>query len=108
MGLLNWNIPWWRVDRKGGKMDKVRVFITDWQVLFRDGIHFTLSGVDEFEVIGEATNNEEAFQAIEANPPGVAILNTDRSQPSGIEITRRIKQNLPEVKVILIMDNYND
>ncbi len=89
-------------------MEKVKVFITDWQVLFREGIHFTLSGEDDFEVIGEATNNEEAFEFIEKNPPGVAILNADRTQPSGIEVTRRIKKDLPTVGVILIMDNYDD
>lgn len=89
-------------------MDKIKVFITDWQVLFREGIHFTLSGEEDFEVIGEATNNEEALESIEKNPPGVAILNADRTQPSGIEVTRRIQKNLPAVRVILIMDNYND
>ncbi len=89
-------------------MDKVKVFITDWQVLFREGIHFTLSGEKDFEVVGEATNNEEAFEFIENNPPGLAILNADRTQPSGIEVTRRIQKNLPAVRVILIMDSYND
>jgi len=89
-------------------MEKVKVFITDWQVLFREGIHFTLSGEEDFEVIGEATNNEEALSFIESNPPGVAILNADRTQPSGIEITRTIKKDNPAVGVILIMDNYND
>lgn len=89
-------------------MDKVKVFITDWQILFREGIHFTLSGEEDFEVIGEATNNQEAFEFIEKNPPGLAILNADRTQPSGIEVTRRIQKNLPAVKVILIMDKYND
>ncbi|MFC1873912.1 response regulator [Chloroflexota bacterium] len=89
-------------------MEKISVFISDWQVLFREGIHFVLSGEEEFDIIGEATNNEEALSAIEKNPPKVAIFNADRDKPSGIEITRRIKQNLPAVVIILIMDNYND
>jgi len=89
-------------------MEKIRVFLTDWQVLFREGIHFTLSGEEDIEVIGEATNNEEALNLIETNPPTVAILNVNQSKPSGIEITRRIKQNLPSVAVILVMDNQND
>ena len=89
-------------------MEKVQVFLTDWQVLFREGIHFTLSGEEDFEVVGEATNNEEALNFIEKNPPGVAIFNVDRGKPTGIEITRRIKQNLPSVSVILIMDSENE
>jgi len=88
-------------------LEKVSVFLADWQVLFREGIHFTLSGEEDFEVIGEATNNEEALDFIEKNPPGIAIFNTDRGKPSGIEITRRIKQNQPSIAIILVMDTYN-
>jgi len=86
-------------------MGKVSVVLADWQVLFREGIHFTLSGEEDIEVIGEATNNEEALNLIERNPPTVAVLNIDRGKPSGIEVTRRIKQNLPSVSLILIMDS---
>ncbi len=89
-------------------MEKIKVFLADWQVLFREGIHFTLSGEEDFEVIGETTNNEEALAFIEKNPPKVAIFNADRGKPSGIEITRRIKQNLPSVAIIIIMDTYNE
>ena len=38
-------------------MGKVSVFLADWQVLFREGIHFTLSGEEDMDVIGEATDN---------------------------------------------------
>ena len=86
-------------------MEKISVFLADWQVLFREGIHFTLSGEEDIEVIGEAIDNEEALNFIETNPPSVAILNADRSGLSGIKVTRRIKQNLASVSVILIMDS---
>ena len=86
-------------------METVSVVLADWQVLFREGIHFTLSGEEDIEVIGEVTNSEEALNFIEANPPNVAILNADRGELSGIDVTGRIKQNLPSVSVILIMDS---
>jgi len=89
-------------------METVSVVLADWQVLFREGIHFTLSGEEDIEVIGEVTDGEEALNFIEANPPSVAILNADRGELSGIEVTSRIKQNLPSVSVILIMDNDNE
>ncbi len=89
-------------------MEKVSVFLADWQVLFREGIHFTLSGEEDMEVIGEDTENEQALAHIEANPPTVAILNVNRDKFSGVEVARHIKQNLPEVSVILIMDTENE
>lgn len=90
-------------------MDKISVFLADWQVLFREGIHFTLSGEEDFEVIGEATNSEDALNFIQTNPPKVAVLNTNHKEfGGGILVSRHIKRNLPSVAVILIMDNYDE
>jgi DNA-binding NarL/FixJ family response regulator len=89
-------------------MDKVRVFLSDPQVLFREGIHFILSGEDDFEVIGETTSNEEAFTHLEVNPPNIAILSMLDGKYDGPEITRRIKRSLPSVSVILTMDKTDE
>ena len=89
-------------------MEKISVFLADWQVLFREGIHFTLSGEDDMDVIGEVTNNEEALNFIEANQPKVAILNVNHSKLTGVEVTRRIKASFPSVTVILIMDGEDE
>jgi DNA-binding NarL/FixJ family response regulator len=89
-------------------MEKVRVFLSDPQVLFREGIHFILSGEDDFEVTGETTSNEEAFTLIEANPPNIAILSMQNGKLPGPEITRRIKRSLLSVSVILIMDKSDE
>lgn len=89
-------------------MEKFSVFLADWQVLFREGIHFTLSGEDDMDVIGEAITNKEALNFIETNTPRVAILNINHSELTGIELTRRIKSNFPSVSVILIMDSENE
>ncbi len=89
-------------------MEKIKVFISDHQVLFREGIHFTLSGEEDFEVTGEATNNEDAYTFIESNPPNIAILNLKGSKATGTDITCRIKRNFPSVSVILIMEKDNE
>jgi len=86
------------------KMEKVKVFLSDPQVLFREGIHFILSGEEDFEVIGETTSNQEAFSLIETNPPNIAILSMQDAKATGAEITRRIKRNFPSLLVILTLD----
>ncbi len=85
-------------------MGRIKIFLSDPQVLFREGIHFILSGEDDFEVIGETTSNEEAFILIEANPPNIAVLSMINGKYTGPEITRRIKRSLPSVSVILTME----
>lgn len=89
-------------------MEKVKIFLSDPQVLFREGIHFILSGEDDFDVIGETTSNEEAFIHIESNPPNIAVLSMINGKYTGPEITRRIKRSLPSVSVILIMENSDE
>jgi DNA-binding NarL/FixJ family response regulator len=89
-------------------MEKIKVFLSDPQVLFREGIHFILSGEDDFEVIGETTSNEEAYTSIQANPPHIAVLSLQDATPDGAEITRRIKRSLPSVAVILITEKRDE
>jgi DNA-binding NarL/FixJ family response regulator len=90
---------------RGGK---ITVFLSDQQVLFREGIHFILSGEEDFEVIGEAGGNQEALKFIEANPPRVAVLNFQDSVLGGPELTRRIKRNSPSCSVVLTMDSKDE
>ena len=89
-------------------MNRISVFLADWQVLFREGIHFTLSGEEDIDVIGEATSSGEALRAIEASPPRLAILNADHEDFGGIRAARYLRQNFPSVAVILIVDTRND
>jgi len=89
-------------------MEKSKVFLSDPQVLFREGIHFILSGEDDFEVIGETTNNEDAYTHITANPPNIAVLSMHNGKYDGPEITCRIKRSLPSVAIILIMEKANN
>jgi len=89
-------------------MEKIKVFLSDNQVLFREGIHFILSGEEDFEVIGETTGNEEASSQIISNPPNIAIISITDAKLNGPEATRRIKRNLPSVSVILTIDRPDD
>jgi DNA-binding NarL/FixJ family response regulator len=85
-------------------MAKTKVFLAEPQVLFREGIHFILSGEEDFDVIGETTSNEEALPLIESNPPNVAVLNLSDAKISGTDMTKRIRRNLPSIFVVLIME----
>ena len=89
-------------------MEKVKVFLSDPQILFREGIHFILSGEEDFEVTGETTSNEEAFTLIEANPPNVAVLSLQDKKSTGTEIARRIKRSQPSAAIILTMEKKDD
>jgi DNA-binding NarL/FixJ family response regulator len=76
--------------------------------LFREGIHFTLSGEEDIDVIGEATSSDDALKAMQANPPDVAVLNANHEDFAGIRATRYLRQNIPSVAVLLLIDSRND
>jgi DNA-binding NarL/FixJ family response regulator len=84
--------------------ERTKIFLAHPQVLFREGIHFILSGEEDLEVTGETTSNEEALALIESNPPHVAILGTQNAKTDVFKVTNRIRRNFPSVYIILIMD----
>jgi two-component system response regulator DevR len=89
-------------------MRKIKIFLSDPQVLFREGIHFVLSGEDDFEVTGEAVSNEDALSHIKDDPPHIAILSMHNGKLTGPEVTRHIKRHCPSVSVILVMDTSDE
>jgi DNA-binding NarL/FixJ family response regulator len=86
-------------------MKKITVVLSHPLVIFREGIHFTLSGEEDFEVVGETTTNPAAMELIEAGPPDVVILGQKDARISGPDMARRIKPMYPSVAVVLIVEN---
>ncbi len=53
-------------------------------------------------LVGEAANGEEALQLIGEERPDVAILDISMPGLTGIEVTRLVKKNYPDVKVLIV------
>jgi len=83
-------------------MNKIKVILAYPQVIFREGIHFILSGEEDFEVAGETKGNQETLELIEANPPHVVVLSQADEKSAAAAVTRRIKAGYPAVSVIII------
>jgi DNA-binding NarL/FixJ family response regulator len=70
-------------------------------------MRWVLSETGSFDVIGEAGTNIETLESILKVPVDMLILNTNHDKPSGIDVTRYVSHKLPDIKVILIMDEYS-
>jgi len=88
-------------------MDKIRIFLTEDHDLVRDGLKALLSGIPDIGIIGEAANGKSLFEKLRIVTPDVLVLDISLPDMSGIEITRRIRQEYPEIKV-LILSMYTD
>jgi two-component system response regulator NreC len=88
-------------------MKKIRVLIADDHTLVREGIRAMLALVSDVEVIGEAANGKEALEKAEELAPDIVLMDLAMPIMGGLEATRRIKRQFPQVKV-LALTQYDD
>ncbi len=79
-----------------------RLLIVDDHLLSRKGIASLLAGMPEVEVVGEAADGVEALEKARALSPDLVLMDINMPRCNGIEATRRIKAELPEVKVVIL------
>jgi len=80
----------------------IRVLLADDHAVLREGLRMLLSGRPDLEVVGEATNGEEAVQQAEALQPDIVLLDLSMPALNGIEATRRIRTSLHESRVLVL------
>lgn len=81
--------------------------MVDDHTIVRDGISSLLSLTPDMEVVGEAVNGREALEVARKLLPDVIIMDISMPIMDGIEATRRIHKELPDIKV-LILTQYED
>src|SRR5512134_2485454 len=85
----------------------IRVILADDHHIVRSGIRQLLESEADLRVLAEAGDGEEAQTLILEHKPDVAVLDIQMPKASGIEVTRWVRSNLPEVGV-LILTAYDD
>jgi two-component system, NarL family, response regulator LiaR len=89
-------------------MEKIRIVIADDHAVVREGTRALLEREEDFEVVGEAQDGEEAVKLIEETKPDVAILDISMPKFNGIEVTRRVKPLLPSLAILILTAYDND
>jgi len=88
-------------------MGKIKVLLVDDHTIVREGISTLLELSPQIEVVGEAANGREALDLIKKLKPDVVLMDLAMPIMGGLEATRNICQEFPEVKV-LILTQYED
>ena len=79
-----------------------RVVLADDHRLFRDGLRPLLAGHPDIEVVGETEDGLEALALCRDLQPEVAVLDIAMNGLNGIEVTRRLAREVPDVRVIIL------
>ena len=66
----------------------------------RQGLIRLMSDQSDIQVVGEAANGREAIERTRQLKPDVVVMNVSMPEMDGIEATRRIKTEFPDVRVI--------
>ncbi|MDQ6420230.1 response regulator transcription factor [Paenibacillus sp. LHD-117] len=83
--------------------DYCKVLIVDDEILIRQGIkHFMDWEREGFHIVGEAANGKEALELIAELRPHIVITDIVMPVMDGEELTKQIKQQYPEIEVIIL------
>lgn len=83
--------------------EKCKVLIVDDEMLIRQGIiNYINWGREGFEIIGEASNGEEALIMIEKLRPHIVMTDIVMPVMNGIELVRIVKRDYPDMEIIVL------
>lgn len=81
---------------------RVRVMLVDDHALVREGIRHVLTATPGIEVVAEAGDAAEALRLAKETRPDVVVQDLSLPGASGLDLTTRLKSQMPAVKVLIL------
>jgi two-component system NarL family response regulator len=82
--------------------EPIRTLIVDDHALFRRGLEMVLESEVDIELVGEASNGEEAVHVAGDSLPDVVLMDIRMPRSSGIEACRALKEVAPSAKIVML------
>jgi DNA-binding NarL/FixJ family response regulator len=86
---------------EGSKM-QIKVLLADDHSLLRQGVRQILELERDIEIVGEASDGEEALELIKETNPDVILLDVNMPKLNGVEVARKIKEQRINVGIIVL------
>jgi len=86
----------------------LRIVVADDQASVRQGLVVLLGTLPEIEVVASAANGEEAIQLVAEKSPHAILLDLHMPVLDGIEATRRLTEQHPDVAVVVLTTYVDD
>ncbi len=82
--------------------EPVRVLIADDSFIVRSGLRAAVEACRGFVVVGDASTGQEAYDRAKTLRPKVVLMDLRMPEGSGIDATRRLTQELPDIRVLAV------
>jgi two-component system, NarL family, response regulator NreC len=89
-------------------MTKIKVLLADDHTILRDGIRALIETEPDMQVVGEAEDGQSAIRLASQIDLDVAILDIGMPLLNGLEATRQIKRNRPEIRILILTMHDNE
>jgi len=89
-------------------MPKTKILLADDHKMMRDGIREILQRQRDFEIVGEASNGEEAIKLANELLPDVVLMDIGMPGVSGLQATQEIKARHPTMPVLVLTIHNED
>ena len=83
-------------------MNKIRVLVADDHTIVREGVRILLEAQPDIEVVGEAADGQEALARVRELQPDIVLIDIAMPNLNGMEATRAIKREYPQVQIIAL------
>ncbi|MGL4880785.1 MAG: response regulator [Waterburya sp.] len=80
----------------------IRILIVDDQNFTRQALQAILEAEVDFQVVGKATNGNEALKYLEQRPVDIILVDLEMPEMSGLTVTKILGQRFPDTKVIIL------
>ena len=81
---------------------KIKIVIADDQELIRQSLEIVLSTKEGIEVTGTAKDGREVIRCIRKEKPDVILMDVRMPEMDGVQCTEIIKENYPQIKIIIL------
>ncbi len=84
------------------ELKSVGILLADDHEMIRKGLRLTIEGRSGWHVVDEAASGREALEKVRRLKPDVVIMDVSMPELTGLEATRRIKQECPSTRILVL------
>jgi two-component system, NarL family, response regulator NreC len=86
----------------------IHILLADDHTILRAGLKMMLNAQPDMEVVGEAQDGRQAVHEAQRLHPDIILMDITMPDMNGIEATRQVKKQLPDVKVLILTMHENE